>query len=83
MARSSIGLGFWPFKPERWVRFPHELLNRTWESLVFRVLGVHEIVGSNPAVLTGQSVCGNMRALGARVLGSTPSALTLFAFGPM
>lgn len=29
-----------------------------------------------PFRLSGQSVCGNMRALGARVLGSTPSALT-------
>ena len=26
--------------------------NRTWESLVFRVLRAHEIAGSNPAVLT-------------------------------
>ena len=27
---------------------------RTWESLGFRVLRAHEIVGSNPAVLTEQ-----------------------------
>ena len=30
----------------------HGLLIRTWESLVLRVLWAHEIVGSNPTVLT-------------------------------
>ncbi len=29
MARSSIGIGRWPLKPERRVRFPHGLLNVT------------------------------------------------------
>lgn len=28
------------------------LAGRTWESLAFRVVRVHEIAGSNPAVLT-------------------------------
>ena len=26
MARSSIGSGYWSFKPERWVQLPYELL---------------------------------------------------------
>ena len=38
------------------VRLPlGALIIRTWESLGFRVLRAHEIVGSNPAVLTGAS----------------------------
>ena len=37
----------------------HGLLIRTWESLVLRVLRVHEIVGSNPTVLTGASRTDN------------------------
>ena len=32
---------------------------RTWESLVFRVPREHEIVGSNPTVLTGASRTDN------------------------
>ncbi len=36
-----------------WVRLPLGALGfRTWESLVLRVLWAHEIVGSNPTVLT-------------------------------
>jgi hypothetical protein len=38
---------------EAWVRLPLGALSfRTWESLGFRVLRAHEIVGSNPTVLT-------------------------------
>ena len=39
------------------VQLPLGALNcRTWESLVFRVVRVHEIAGSNPAVLTSIAV---------------------------
>ena len=38
---------------EVWVRFPLGALDlRVWESLAFRVLREHEIVGSNPTILT-------------------------------
>ena len=50
---------------------------RTWESLVFRVLRVHEIVGSNPAVLTHLIRCGQtVRQLPVKesIEGSNPSA---------
>ena len=43
-----------------WVRLPlGALYFRTWESLVFRVPREHEIVGSNPTVLTGASRTDN------------------------
>ena len=45
---------------EVWVRLPLGALNiRTWESLGFRVPREHEIVGSNPTVLTGASYTDN------------------------
>ncbi len=44
---------------EERVRLPLGALNiRTWESLGFRVLRAHEIVGSNPTVLTLHGAVG-------------------------
>ena len=54
---------------------------RTWESLVFRVLREHEIVGPNPTVLTDMmrwSPCWYGRAAVNRAdAGSIPAAAAL------
>ena len=51
---------------EVWVRFPLGALNlRVWGSLAFRVFRKHEIVGSNPTILTGASRTDEFIAVGS------------------
>ena len=61
-ARSSIGAGYRPFKAERWVRFPYELLetfqSERGEVWLSHLVGGQGIVGSNPTVLTDKRDVG-------------------------
>ena len=86
MPRSSNGSGSRAFNPLIGARFPYGLLRQlqserreAWSS---RLVGGQEIVGSNPAVLTDETIRAEVQ-MEARLfweqegLGSTPGCPTL------
>ncbi len=65
MARSSIGKGYWPFKPERWVRLPYGLL---WSAATCRRFGFRgcEIEPVSPTTVEGKRKRRQVAALQGR-----------------